>query len=316
MLKLRQATINFCGCVRRDDHALMQKMPTTLPITEDTAMARLFATLLLSLAFSGSLHADILMRIPSLPAGDSTLAGYEGWIKIDRIEFSIDRDPPPQGGGGTEDINIGMGRINLFHLSKPTDAVSTDLFRFAIIGNSIGAVDLRVVDVCPGCVVPTEAWKFDRTFVASYSTKSVGNELVDEFSLYFNYIAFATVEEDGVSAFGWNKVQNTAWTDHGLETALQNELNAAQCATPGDFNIDGIVDGADFLTWQRGESPHPLSESDLADLEGHLGAGPALSDAATPIPEPAASMLVILAAVGILRIKPRGAPKSRYMPHL
>jgi len=270
-------------------------------------MARLFATLLLTLAFSGSLHADILMRIPSFPAGDSTLTGYEGWIKVDRIEFSIDRDPPPQG-GGTEDINIGIGRINLFHLSKPTGAVSTDLFRFAINGNSIGTAEIRVVDVCPGCVVPTEAWKFDRTFIASYSTKSIGNELVDEFSLYFNKIAFAVVEEDGISAFGWDKVQNRAWTDHGLETALQNELSAAQCAIPGDFTIDGIVDDADFLAWQRGESPHPMGASDLADWLGNVGEVPALSVALTCVPEPATSAVVMWGM--IFFIGRRGAVSS------
>ena len=35
-------------------------------------------------------------------------------------------------------------------------------------------------------------------------------------------------------------------------------------ALAGDFNNDGVVDGADFLAWQRGESPEPLSAADLA----------------------------------------------------
>ncbi|MGB7069670.1 MAG: hypothetical protein WBD22_09270 [Pyrinomonadaceae bacterium] len=178
--------------------------------------------------------------------------------------------------------------------------MSTDLFRFAINGNSIGTAEIRVVDVGPGCVVPTEAWKFDRTFVASYSTKSIGDELVDEFSFYFNKIAFAVVEEDGVSAFGWDKVQNRTWTDHGLETALQNELNAAQCADPGDFTMDELVDGADFLAWQRGESPHPVSVSDLADWQGAFGAAPALSDALTLVPEPATSAVVMWGMIFLL----------------
>jgi len=39
----------------------------------------------------------------------------------------------------------------------------------------------------------------------------------------------------------------------------------------GDFNGDGIVDGLDFLKWQRGESPNPLSQSDLADWEANYG---------------------------------------------
>ena len=35
----------------------------------------------------------------------------------------------------------------------------------------------------------------------------------------------------------------------------------------GDFDFDGTVDGFDFLSWQRGGSADPLSQSDLADWE-------------------------------------------------
>ena len=40
---------------------------------------------------------------------------------------------------------------------------------------------------------------------------------------------------------------------------------------PGNFDLDGDVDGFDFLKWQRGESPNPLSESDPADWEANYG---------------------------------------------
>lgn len=40
---------------------------------------------------------------------------------------------------------------------------------------------------------------------------------------------------------------------------------------PGDFDLDDDVDGADFLKWQRGESPEPLSQSDLGDWEIDYG---------------------------------------------
>jgi hypothetical protein len=40
---------------------------------------------------------------------------------------------------------------------------------------------------------------------------------------------------------------------------------------PGDFDNDGDVDGFDFLKWQRGESPNPLSAEDLADWEVNYG---------------------------------------------
>ncbi len=40
---------------------------------------------------------------------------------------------------------------------------------------------------------------------------------------------------------------------------------------PGDFDGDGTCDGADFLAWQRGESPYPLSSSDLAEWQAEFG---------------------------------------------
>ena len=40
----------------------------------------------------------------------------------------------------------------------------------------------------------------------------------------------------------------------------------------GDFDQDGDVDGQDFLVWQRGESPDPLSASDLSDWQANFGA--------------------------------------------
>jgi hypothetical protein len=43
---------------------------------------------------------------------------------------------------------------------------------------------------------------------------------------------------------------------------------------PGDFNGDRTYDGLDFLKWQRGESPNPLSVMDLADWEANYGTRP------------------------------------------
>lgn len=73
--------------------------------------------------------------------------------------------------------------------------------------------------------------------------------------------------------------------------------------TDGDFNLDGYVDGADFLMWQRGQSPTSLSATDLADWESNFGAGAPSAVASTAVPEPgAATMLLVLsAAVGASR---------------
>jgi fibronectin-binding autotransporter adhesin len=63
---------------------------------------------------------------------------------------------------------------------------------------------------------------------------------------------------------------------------------------PGDFDGDGRVDGADFLTWQRGDSPLPNSPDDLATWRANLGLG-ATTPATTAIPEPGTFALFGLA---------------------
>lgn len=67
-------------------------------------------------------------------------------------------------------------------------------------------------------------------------------------------------------------------------------------AVAGDFNGDGIVDGRDFLTWQRDPSI-----GDLADWQLGYGA-PSLVTANVAVPEPSCLLLatVLAAAIGSL----------------
>ncbi len=64
----------------------------------------------------------------------------------------------------------------------------------------------------------------------------------------------------------------------------------------GDFDDDGDVDGADFLLWQRGGSPIPLSTSDLNDWEANFGTTSSVSAISTAVPEPG-TMLLLLAGL-------------------
>jgi len=54
---------------------------------------------------------------------------------------------------------------------------------------------------------------------------------------------------------------------------------------PGDFDVDGDVDGRDLLIWQRGESPVPLSADDFALWQGNFGAPFAAGAANVPEPQ-------------------------------
>jgi hypothetical protein len=71
----------------------------------------------------------------------------------------------------------------------------------------------------------------------------------------------------------------------------------------GDFDLDGDVDGRDFLKWQRGESPNQLSASDLSAWQGNYGAGGAISSSLATVPEPTAPTLLMLGMLGVAAIR-------------
>jgi T5SS/PEP-CTERM-associated repeat protein len=60
----------------------------------------------------------------------------------------------------------------------------------------------------------------------------------------------------------------------------------------GDFDFDGDVDGNDFLIWQRGDSPTPLSATDLAAWRTNFGRTGAAA-ASRDVPEPSGGALLL-----------------------
>jgi hypothetical protein len=72
----------------------------------------------------------------------------------------------------------------------------------------------------------------------------------------------------------------------------------------GDFDIDGDVDGADFLAWQRGESPLGVDATDLVDWQANFGNSSPASANSVSVPEPSTAMLIIMMAIGS-RLRPR-----------
>lgn len=69
-----------------------------------------------------------------------------------------------------------------------------------------------------------------------------------------------------------------------------------------DFDLDGDVDGSDFLHWQRGESTTPPSAADLDLWQTNYGVTEQLSATFTSAPEPSSMLLLLL---GILFSKHR-----------
>lgn len=101
-----------------------------------------------------------------------------------------------------------------------------------------------------------------------------------------------------INYLGYNSVNFQQ--DFGNKTGaafIDNLLvNSSLEVNNGDFNGDGHVDGRDFLLWQRGLSPNPLSASDLELWQTNYGTSP-LSASITSIPEPTSiTMLLLLGA--------------------
>lgn len=70
---------------------------------------------------------------------------------------------------------------------------------------------------------------------------------------------------------------------------------------PGDYNGDKTVDGADFLRWQRGQSPTPLSQSDLNVWRSNFGQSLLATSAVAAVPEPSGACGALIGAAIFMR---------------
>jgi hypothetical protein len=81
-------------------------------------------------------------------------------------------------------------------------------------------------------------------------------------------------------------------------------------ALPGNFDHDSDADGADFLAWQRGQSPAPLSLADFADWQANFGTALSAAPTSAAVPETAAFQLALLAATLIYSWRRAGRASS------
>lgn len=125
---------------------------------------------------------------------------------------------------------------------------------------------------------------------------------------------FATPTLGGNISFGHADINFSSSTDldapNLLMTVIDNiEVNAISATTPGDFDEDGDVDGYDFISWQRGDSPNgdpgvSVSAADLAEWQAAYNGGNL--SAIGSVPEPG-SLVLLLTAVSALGWRGRKA---------
>ena len=87
-------------------------------------------------------------------------------------------------------------------------------------------------------------------------------------------------------------------TDLFIDYASGDGNDVSLLATvAGDFDLNFGVDGFDFLTWQRGASPNPMSQSDLNAWQTNYGMVAPLAASATVVPEPGGLLILALGAM-------------------
>jgi len=94
------------------------------------------------------------------------------------------------------------------------------------------------------------------------------------------------------SSFTWNVAYN----------ASNVVLTVTGIGTPGDFNNDGKVDGADYVVWRKtGGTPQQYQ-----DWRSHFGAGPGSggSIGGNAVPEPSTCLLAMLITCGLTLTRP------------
>ncbi|HMO83898.1 MAG TPA: hypothetical protein PKC18_03150, partial [Lacipirellulaceae bacterium] len=87
-----------------------------------------------------------------------------------------------------------------------------------------------------------------------------------------------------------------------IGTTFADVLPAAAIGLAGDFNGDLTVDGADFLLWQRGETPSPFSSDELQAWMTNFGAPGGASSSIAAIPEPTAVHLAAMTCTLLLSL--------------
>lgn len=112
--------------------------------------------------------------------------------------------------------------------------------------------------------------------------------------------AFATIGGDLVGDFGTILQPSGIVFDVNVNaSSIDLEVVSLNGLLPGDFDVDGDVDGGDFLVWQRNPGV-----GNLADWQQNFGSSANPLSSAQAVPEPTTWALFALAAITLIASKP------------
>lgn len=260
----------------------------------------------------------------SVPVAGSDIGspGDHGWFAAVILEDPNGQFPPiiPNGGGWRirEETNEGSGTQRLMQGNSPeTDTVAVPQ-PATPGGTDYGLVNLdvrkvynlsltleRASDVTPGDTIMAILTATDRATGISYT-------LSDTEPLFQND-GMGGMISDGISSDSWDYfgLRNTGVDDFDMliDNFKLEIFGSNATVDDADFDGDGDVDGADFLTWQRGlgtaggqsqgnaNGDSIIDGADLAIWRSQFG--PAAVAAAGAIPEPGSALLTVIGLFGM-----------------
>jgi hypothetical protein len=236
---------------------------------------------------------------------NTTTAGLRsGTVTVNNLDITTAGGSGRGANDGNDTINVSL---NIFDHANPSFSLGTDLNSLAYdfgtvtinsaaptfsfdIANLIGTADFTAdleLDSIQGSgstsVLTTNLAPLTNagaltagttaSFLASMSTLNEGN-----------FSATYTLNFSDENLSGAMNLGSLTLTLTGIVESASN--------SSGDFDGDGDVDGRDFLRWQRGTSPDPLSTIDLELWQSQYGGGSLT--AVSTVPEPTGLVLAVV----------------------
>jgi len=131
----------------------------------------------------------ILLKFATEIKGDSTVAGHENWITIDSFQWGVGRGISHSAGGKDRDTsNPSFSEVTL---SKSMDVASTELWRQAVCGKSLGDATIHFIQT-GGSDAKEQAFyeiTLSEAIVSSYSASSGGDRPSESISINFTKVS-------------------------------------------------------------------------------------------------------------------------------
>jgi type VI secretion system secreted protein Hcp len=149
----------------------------------------------------------ILLNFEKAIKGDSTVSGHTDWITVDSFQWGVGRAISASGGG--KDRDTSMPSFSEVSISKSMDVASTELWRQAVCGESLGKCTIDFIQTS-GSDSKVQIYYqviLHDAIVSSFSSGSSGDRPHESLSISFTKVEhkYDTFSQGGTVTKGETK---------------------------------------------------------------------------------------------------------------